>query len=123
MNSFIFIAIGGALGAIARYGVTQMVQSRFFFGFPIATFVVNLLGCFVIGIVFSLAEKHHIGDGTRLFLATGICGGFTTFSAFSLETMLMLNDSRFLMAFFYVLGSVLISLLSVMAGMYLAKFF
>ena len=85
------------------------------------TFTVNIVGCLAIGIIFGISEKMNLSPEWRLFLATGICGGFTTFSAFSFETMAMLRDGLVLYSLLYIAVSMLIGLISVYMGMTLLK--
>lgn len=114
------VALGGAIGASARYltGVAAMrVMGP---GFPWGTLLVNVLGAFVMGVlVIALAHK----DATRLapFLMTGVLGGFTTFSAFSLDAVAMMERGQVLLAGFYVVASVLLSLGAIVLAMYLAR--
>jgi fluoride exporter len=90
--------------------------------FPLATFLVNIIGSFIIGLVFAYALRSEtFAANWRLFLAAGICGGFTTFSAFSLESMVMLQQQRIGMFFFYVIGSLLLGLAATWLGYSLMK--
>lgn len=108
MKEWLLVAAGGGLGACARYALSGWVlhyaaQSRF----PWGTFAVNVLGCLVAGLLMALAEKHElISPGARLFLFTGILGGFTTFSAFGLETVNLMRRGDMGVAAAYVLASV-----------------
>lgn len=108
----LLVGIGGFLGAIARYQfggwvMHHTMQARF----PWSTFAVNVAGCFVIGALSAMAEKFGmIGPSARLFLFTGILGGFTTFSAFGLETAYLLRRGETAVAAAYVGGSVLVGL-------------
>ncbi|OYW53426.1 MAG: camphor resistance protein CrcB [Rhodobacterales bacterium 32-66-7] len=109
-----FVALGGALGSVLRYmGVAAI-------GAPIGTAVVNVVGCFAIGLGFVLLAGR---DGWQLFLLTGLLGGFTTFSAFSLDALKLITAGQPLQAFAYVLGSVTLSLVAVAMGAALAKGF
>ena len=118
MNQFLLVGLGGALGAIARWKLGGWVlhltvQQKF----PYATFAVNVAGCLAIGILAGLAERHDMfGQATRLFLFTGLLGGFTTFSAFGLETFYLLRRGEPWVAALYVGASVLVGLAAVWAG-------
>ena len=108
MKEFLLVAAGGGLGACARYALSgyvlhHAVQSRF----PWGTFMVNVLGCLIAGLLMALAEKHELlSPQARLFLFTGILGGFTTFSAFGVETVHLLRRGDLGVASAYVLASV-----------------
>lgn len=114
------VALGGALGALARY-LTGVVALRVMGpGFPWGTLAVNVLGAFAMGmLVVALAQK----DATRLapFLMTGVLGGFTTFSAFSLDAVAMMERGQVLLAGFYVAASVMLSLGAIMMAMSLTR--
>ena len=117
-----YVALGGALGAGGRHLVGLMSLRLFGSGFPMGTFIVNIVGSFLMGaLVAYLAKKG--GDSTqwRLFLATGVLGGFTTFSAFSLDAVLLWERGQASSAIFYVLGSVVLSILALMAGLMLVR--
>ncbi|HEY8936022.1 MAG TPA: fluoride efflux transporter CrcB [Cyclobacteriaceae bacterium] len=122
MKLTLVIGLGSFIGGIFRYLLSQVIQSRFLSVFPFGTLVVNIIGCFLIGIVFELNIKGSISHEWRLFLATGILGGFTTFSAFSNETVGMLRDGQIWHASMYVIASVVIGLISTFAGMTTVKF-
>lgn len=92
LKNILLVAAGGMTGSVLRYLVSTLVKHE---SFPSATLIVNLTGSLLIGLIMGyLAQKHHLGDW-RLFLATGICGGFTTFSAFSWESIQLLEQQRF----------------------------
>ncbi len=117
------IGLGSFLGGIARYLLSLAIQTKVGVAFPFGTLAVNVVGCLLIGAVFGLAEKGNLSPEGRLFLATGVLGGFTTFSAFSYETVAMLRDGQVGYAAAYVTGSVLLGLLSTFAGMSAVKAF
>lgn len=116
--SIVWVALGGALGSVARFKLAGWVyQSYAEWTFPVGTFAVNVLGCFAIGFLAALSEESGIiSADTRAFLFTGIIGGFTTFSAFGLETFNLLRRGEFLIASSYVALSVLIGLLALWLG-------
>jgi len=121
MRIIALIGIGSFIGGILRYLTTVFIQTKFLSTFPYGTLTVNILGSLIIGIVFGLSEKLNLSPEWRLFLATGICGGFTTFSAFSLETMSMLQEGQYFYSIGYVTLSILFGLLAVFLGMTLIK--
>ena len=106
MKIILAIGIGSCIGGICRYLLSQFIQNKFLSSFPYGTLGVNIIGCFLIGIVFGLSERGNISVEWRLFLATGVLGGFTTFSAFSNETVGMLRDGQLWHAFAYIACSV-----------------
>src|ERR1039457_922731 len=99
----------------------QDIQNKFLTTFPYGTLAVNLLGCFLIGIIFGLSERGNFSMVWRLFLVTGFLGGFTTFSFFSNETVGMLRDGQIWSAFTYISISVLVGLLATFTGISLIK--
>jgi len=121
MKIILLIGTGGFIGTIFRYSLSQIIQARFLSAFPFGTLGVNLLGCFVIGLVFALSERTNMNPEWRLFLATGICGGFTTFSAFSNDTFLLLRDGQVWYASAYVIASVLLGVLATITGYTILK--
>lgn len=116
MKTLLTIGIGSFIGGALRYLVSQQVQKNFLSTFPFGTLSVNILGCFLIGVVFALSDRGNLSQEWRLFLATGICGGFTTFSAFSNETLALLRDGQLLYAGLYITSSVMLGLLATFAG-------
>jgi fluoride exporter len=121
MRIVALVGVGSFIGGALRYLIAQMVQSKFLSAFPYGTLTVNIVGCFVIGLVFGFSAKMNLSPEWRLFLATGICGGFTTFSAFSLETMQLLRDGQIFYGLLYVAASILLGLIAVYLGMTLLK--
>lgn len=122
MNIFL-VGAGGFLGSIARYLTVISVDRRVNAVFPYGTLAVNLLGSFILGLVMAVLLKKtgtHLQEW-RLFLGTGFCGGFTTFSAFAAENMNMLGQKFHGTALLYILVSLTGGLLAVWAGFYLAR--
>lgn len=113
INNIIAVFAGGGLGALLRYGVSNTVKNNIN-GFPLATFVVNVFGCFIIGILYNLIKIENVN--LRLFLIIGLLGGFTTFSTFGNETFQLLNSGKYSTAFFYVILSNITCISSVYAG-------
>ena len=122
MKMILVIGAGSFIGGASRYVLSQFIQNKFLSTFPYGTLGVNIIGCFLIGLVFGFNERGNITMEWRLFLATGIIGGFTTFSAFSNETVSLLRDGQFWHAFVYILASVFIGLLATFIGISLIKF-
>ncbi len=121
MRILLLIGTGSFIGGIGRFLLSQVVQAKMAQPFPAGTLLVNIIGCFVIGSVFGLGEKMHIPAEWRLFIMTGICGGFTTFSAFGLETINLLRDGQNLYAAAYVVSSMLLGGLATFAGVLIFK--
>ena len=116
------VGVGGAIGSMARYLLAGFVQSPAWNGFPYGIFIVNVTGGFVMGLlVEGMALKFNVSPVTRAFLTTGIMGGYTTFSTFSLEAVMLIQKKDYQMALGYVLGSVVLSVVGVMLGLYLTR--
>lgn len=114
LKNILLVGLGGAAGSMLRYLFSVWFKHS---SFPVATFLVNVIGSFIIGVVFALALKSEaFASNWRLFLAAGICGGFTTFSAFSLESLAMLQQQRIGMFCLYVFGSLLLGLTATWLG-------
>jgi fluoride exporter len=119
MNIYLWIALGSALGGMARYGLAVFVAERWGDAFPWGTLLINVSGSFLIGGFATLTGpdgRWAVGQAGRLFFMAGICGGFTTFSAFSLQTLNLARDGEWARAGAYVLGSVVLCLLAVWLG-------
>lgn len=124
MNGLLAVALGGALGSVARYGVVLAGLRLFGNGFPVGTMFVNLVGSFLIGAISAfMALKMPDNETLRLLLTTGFLGGFTTFSAFSLDVLSLLQRGQAQTAVFYALASVILSVAAVFAGHGLARAF
>ena len=122
MPTVLWVALGGALGSAARHGVNVWSGRMFGMDFPWHTLIVNILGCFAMGIIIEvMALKLNVGSDVRAFLATGILGGFTTFSAFSLDFAFLVERKSYGLAGVYAAGSVILSLAAVFAGLHLVR--
>ena len=118
----LWVALGGGIGAAARYGVNVWSGRVLGTEFPWHTLIVNVLGCFIMGLLTGLmAQKLNLSPEARAFLTTGILGGFTTFSAFSLDVVLLVERKAMLAAGAYVAASVLLSIAAVFAGLHLMR--
>ena len=115
---FLFVALGGAIGAMGRYGISLIpVKSTF----PFLTLVTNILGAIIIGFVVGFATgREDISQNTILFWKTGVCGGFTTFSTFSLEAYGLLENKSYVLAAVYIMTSVVFCILGIVCGKKLA---
>ena len=122
MYTYLAIAFGGALGALSRYWLTVSIERLNSTGFPLGTFVVNLLGSFLIGLLYIiLAEKLSVADQWRPVIITGFLGAMTTFSTFSLDALLLFQQGHYNTALFYVLSSVMICIFAAYVGMQIAR--
>ena len=122
MPLVLWVALGGGIGAAARHGVNVWSGRVLGTEFPWHTMIVNVLGCFVMGLITGLlALKLNLSQEARAFLTTGILGGFTTFSAFSLDVAMLMERKAMLSAGAYVGASVLLSILAVFAGLFLIR--
>lgn len=121
MKAYFFIFIGGGLGSLLRYGVSELLKKSFLTTpFPWGTFAVNIVGSLLIGFLTTLALKNMVDPNLRLFAIVGLCGGFTTFSTFSNEAVALLRDGYYLYFSLYVLGSISLALLAVIIGSFIA---
>ena len=109
------------MGSVARYAVAVWLGNTPTDRFPWATFAVNCLGCLLIGLMAGWLARASVPESARLFLVTGILGGFTTFSAFGLESVGLLRRGEFSLALLYILGSVLVGIAAVWLGLRLAS--
>jgi fluoride exporter len=122
ITSFIWVGLGGALGSMARYACQRSLASLWPGSFPAGTFAVNILGCFLIGVIWGLSIKSfHENVNWKLFLMTGLLGGFTTFSAFTLESVGLLREQKNLLFILYTAGSITGGLLATYAGMKISR--
>lgn len=123
MLSFLIVGIGGAIGAMARHGVGMFALKNMGIAFPYGTIIVNILGSLLMGVLIAWMARRTGGDSNelRLFLATGFLGGFTTFSAFSLDTIVLYERGEFGLAALYVGVSVIVSIVALFAGLWLMR--
>ena len=121
MKQLVFVFLGGGFGSVLRYVIGKLLNNTEN-GVPYGTFVANILGSLLIGIVLGLAAKHDsLSQNQTLLLATGFCGGFTTFSTFAYENHMFLKSGDFTSFAIYTIASFVVGFLAVFFGMYLAK--
>ena len=119
---YLLVFIGGGLGSTLRHVVNMVCPRLFGTNFPYHTFIINITGSTIMGLIAGyLAFKGDAAQSWRLFLMTGILGGYTTFSAFSLDAALLYERGEVGLALFYVLGSVVLSILGLFAGLALVR--
>ena len=119
---YLIVFLGAGLGGAARHGVNVAAARLLGYGFPFGTLIVNLAGSLAMGLLAGwFAYRTGINQHVRLFLTTGILGGFTTFSAFSLDAALLIERHAYVSAAAYVLGSVLVSIVAVLVGLALFR--
>ena len=123
MNPYLMVAIGGALGSVARYGTGALVGKAWNAPFPLATMLINIAGSLAMGLFIGYLARATPSwqADARLFVAVGIFGGFTTFSSFSLDAIAMLERGDVAQALFYVIGSVAIGLAALYGGLVLMR--
>lgn len=119
MITYLWVAIGGALGSMARYGCSSLVANWFGQTFPLGTLAVNVVGSLIIGFFATMTGPDGrvlVAPDVRQFVMVGLCGGYTTFSSFSLQTLSLAQDGEYLRAGLNVVGSVALCLLAVWVG-------
>jgi fluoride exporter len=122
IKNILLVGLGGGIGTIARYFCQRLVSVHYPHFYPWATFGVNIIGCFTIGILWGLSfRSFDSNESWKLFLMTGLCGGFTTFSAFTLEGIGLIREQRMALFFTYVAGTVLLGLSATYVGMKLIR--
>jgi CrcB protein len=121
MKAIILVAVGGAIGSLLRYAVAVWMREWTIGGFPWHTFTVNIIGCLLIGILFSWSVQPSFMEEIRWFLMIGILGGFTTFSSFGLEAFDLIKQQKTTLAMLYVISTNLLGILAVCSGYMLHK--
>lgn len=121
MKSLLFIFLGGGTGSVLRYLLTIGISRSEGTNFPWGTFAVNVLGCVLIGVFYTLTSRIHVSNEIRLMLTVGLCGGFTTFSTFSNESLQLLKSGFYPSFLAYAIGSVVMGILGVMLGAWMSE--
>lgn len=121
MIKVLLLITGGAIGTLLRFGVSKWIQPSVLHSFSVGILSVNVIGSFLIGFSWSLAEHLNFSVNTRIFLFTGLFGGFTTFSSFTLDTMLLMKTGEYKLAFLNILASNILGLIAVFLGLLAGK--
>lgn len=121
LKQLILIGLGGGVGSIFRYLVSYWMLNKEKMAFPWPTFIVNILGCLLIGFFIGLSLKSNFKSDLRFLLIVGFCGGFTTFSTFSSENLLLWQNGNYAILFLYIFLSVILGVFAVVIGNYLAN--
>ena len=121
MKALLMVFLGGGLGSVSRYLISRTLNI-FDFPFPLGTFTVNIVGSLILGFILGFALKTgQLSNNTILFLATGFCGGFTTFSTFAFENQNLLKSGDYFNFAIYTFGSIIVGITAVFVGLYLSK--
>ncbi|GEP51350.1 putative fluoride ion transporter CrcB [Flavobacterium noncentrifugens] len=122
VKTVLLVTLGGGIGSAFRYLTTVFVNKYYASAFPLATFIINILGCFLIGLLMGFFQKNNLPDSNlKWLLVTGFCGGYTTFSAFGFENISLLQSNNGVTAMLYICTSVITGLLAVWGGLILVR--
>lgn len=122
LRTLLLIGLGSGIGGVLRYLSQQFIQRHFPSSFPFGTLWVNISACFLIGIIYALAERGNLlSPQTRLFLAAGICGGYSTFSSFAYENISLMQSSAFFYMFLYTAASIVVGFAATYLGILFVK--
>lgn len=118
IKQVLLVGAGGAFGSILRFLTSEFTNKYYFHSFPLATFIINILGCFCIGLLINLVPTN---TNLKMLLIVGFCGGFTTFSTFARETFDLINQNQMSLAFIYTISSCIVGVCAVWLGMLLSR--
>lgn len=122
IKTLLLVGTGGFFGSISRFLASRFMQNNFPSSFPVGTFLVNITGCLLIGLIYGFSERSSmLTPGWKMFLAVGFCGGFTTFSTFANENLALLRDGEFLHFFLYTGLSVFLGIAATFFGVLITK--
>ena len=117
LKTLIYIFLGGGTGSVLRYSIQLALHERIVpYSFPWATFAINVLGSFLIGLFYTLSARFNLSSETRILLTTGLCGGFTTFSTFSHDGLVLIRQGFYVMFLLYTLLSITLGICAVWGG-------
>ena len=119
LKQILLVGLGGGIGSIFRFLSTELTHKYYAWAFPLATFGINIAGCFLIGLLVSVISAEN--QNLKYLLIVGFCGGFTTFSSFARETLDLMNNNQILLALLYVTASCIVGCVAVWFGMNLSK--
>ncbi|HVB03127.1 MAG TPA: fluoride efflux transporter CrcB [Chitinophagaceae bacterium] len=121
-RNILLVGIGSFFGGACRYLVQTFIQKHFMSSFPLGTLLVNVSGCLLIGCIYGLADRGNLlSPDIRIFLATGICGGYTTFSTFAFENISLMKDGEWMYTGLYLSASIIFGLAATYLGSFLIK--
>ncbi|WP_031578474.1 fluoride efflux transporter CrcB [Ruminobacter sp. RM87] len=121
IQPILLVAAGGAIGAVCRYLTTGAITSFFGKEFPYGTITVNIIGSFLIGLLTSVLSQNYLEPQLKLLLITGLLGGFTTFSTFSLDTVNLIHASDYIKLFLYIAGSIVLGVGAAVTGLLIGE--
>jgi CrcB protein len=122
LRAFFMVGAGGFAGSICRYGVSYLTTKYYPTTFPAGTFIINITGCLLIGILYGLSLRNNwLQDAGWLLLATGFCGGFTTFSAFALDNVKLMQQQLNFLSLLYVISSTALGIIACKTGIWLTQ--
>lgn len=120
-RTILIVGTGGFIGSVMRYLLQVFIENKLLSTFPLATLIANITGSFIIGVVFALAEKSMMNSDWRIFMSVGICGGFTTFSAFAFNNFNMIKEHTWNQLFLNIGGTMILGILAVYLGIILVR--